>query len=165
MEPRFAEARPIASLDAEVCFLLKDSFYYGPDKLPEVTERKLVVPVALPDIPRQAPLLLRTGEAAGHERQLAGYFEQIVRLAEQHQMPFARIRHYFWLRLWLWNSAENVPRLVSLVRHVFRDRRLSELARRRAAGRGLRRRGAGLGAGSACRAGPAVGSGRGPGRG
>ncbi len=66
------------------------------------------MPLALPDIPRQVPRTLRTCEAAGHERQLAGYYERVVRLAEQHQMPFDRIRHYFWLRLWLWNGADKV---------------------------------------------------------
>jgi hypothetical protein len=108
MEPWFEDAKAISSLDMEVCFLLQDTFYYGPDTHPHVAERKLVEQLTPPEIPRKVAGMVRSSEATGYEQQLAAYYKQVVQLGRRHKKPFNNIRHYFWLRFWLWNSAEQV---------------------------------------------------------
>ena len=108
MEPWFAEAKRITSLDAKICFLLQHDFYYGPDSHPEVVERKEVEPLPSPNIARQAPSMVCSAEALGHEEELAHYYREVVRIARKHRQTFNAIRHYFWLRFWLWNSEQDV---------------------------------------------------------
>lgn len=105
MEPWFEEARHIAHLEAEIYFLLQESFYYGPD---DAVDLKPAVPLALPDIPRRVASIVQSYEAIGHEEKLAAYYEQIVRLSERYQKPFNRNDWYFWLRFRLRSEAENV---------------------------------------------------------
>jgi len=108
MESWFADAKEIATLDAEICFLLQDDFYFGPDSYPEVAERKEVEPLPAPNITRHVPSMVRCAEAVGHEEELANYYREVVRLARKHRKTFNDIRQYFWMRFWLWNSQEEV---------------------------------------------------------
>lgn len=108
MEPWFSDAKRISSLEAEICFLLQDEFYFGPDSYPEVSERKEVEPLASPSIPRRVPSMVCSAEAVGHEDQLADYYREVVRVAQSHGKAFNDIRQYFWLRFWLWNTEHEV---------------------------------------------------------
>ena len=105
----FATARPVDRLEAEICFLIQPRFYFGPDR-PAVPAdlQRLTVSLSPPDVPRAVPSKVRTSEAVGHEAQLLAYYEQIVRLAREHRLPFNAIRHCFWLRFWLWNEAQDI---------------------------------------------------------
>ena len=109
MEPWFAEANRIPSLEAEICFLIQDDFYYGPDRFSDINDRKkLAEQLTPPNIARVVPSMVRTSEVLGNEQELVAYYEQVVNLARKHNRPFNSIRQYFWLRFWLWNTEENV---------------------------------------------------------
>ncbi|MEI2429263.1 hypothetical protein RDV84_22750 [Lysobacter yananisis] len=102
-----SQTRNLPSLEAEVCFQIQDRFYYGPDRVSDPSDyERLAEKLAPPAIALVSPSMVRSAEALGHEAELAAYYRQIVRLARHHQRPFNSIRHYFWLRLWLWNSQQ-----------------------------------------------------------
>ncbi|QQP96626.1 hypothetical protein [Lysobacter enzymogenes] len=95
----------LPSLQANLCFLIHDRFYYGPDHPADPNDlERLTVPLSAPRIPVAHATVVTAAEALGHERELADYYRQIVRLAREHGRPFNSIRHCFWLRLWLWNA-------------------------------------------------------------
>ncbi|HEX5102440.1 MAG TPA: hypothetical protein VFV87_01430 [Pirellulaceae bacterium] len=108
MESWFADAKRITSLEAEICFLLQDDFYFGPDSYPEVAERKEVERLPSPNIMRHVPSMVRSAEAVGHEEELAKYYREVIRVAREHRKTFNDIRQYFWIRFWLWNTDEQV---------------------------------------------------------
>jgi hypothetical protein len=109
MQSWLSETRKIPSLQAEICFQIEDSFYYGPDRVSDISEReRLVEKLTPPRIESAVASLVRTSEALGQEQELAAYYGQIVRMARHHKRPFNAIRQYFWLRLWLWNTEHEV---------------------------------------------------------
>jgi hypothetical protein len=109
MEPWFSEATRIPSLEAEICFLIQDDFYYGPDRLADFADRqKFLEHLGPPDIQRFLPSMVRTSEAFGNELKLAAYYEQIVCLTCKHRLTFNAVRQYFWLRFWLWNTEQQI---------------------------------------------------------
>ena len=63
----------------------------------------------LPDIARRSDDRVSTAEAVGNERELVRYYDQIVRAARAHRIPFADISHLFWLRLVI-HDADGVER-------------------------------------------------------
>lgn len=100
MEPWFAHAKPIDSLEAEIGFCLQDAFQPVPGQPPE--------PLALPEFPRASRLWVRTSEAIGHEAELAAYYARVMQLAHKHGLRFGQVSHHFWMRLWLWNSEQDI---------------------------------------------------------
>lgn len=108
MESWYTQATTVPELTAEICFQLQPHFYYGPDRPADIAANRLVEPLTPPVIPRVVPSMVRTTEALGHEDQLASYYEQIVMLARKYKRPFNSIRHYFWLRFWLWSEEHKV---------------------------------------------------------
>jgi len=109
MESWFSTATRIPSLRAEICFLLKESLYYGPDRVTDIADfERLSEPLTLPEIPRVVTQLVRTTEAIGNEQELAAYYAQVIGAAQRHGLAFNSIRHHFWLRLWLWNEERGV---------------------------------------------------------
>jgi hypothetical protein len=109
MQAWFSTAKQLNGLDAEVCFLVQDEFYFGPDRLPPNTAREqFIAPLQTPTIPRAVASMLRTSELVGNESALIEYYRQIIELARSHRVPFNSLRHYFWLRFWLWNTAQQV---------------------------------------------------------
>lgn len=107
MQSWFANAKRISGLDAEVCFLLQSEFYFGPDRFPEDRER-FITPLTPPSMPLAVSSMVRSSEALSNEASLVAYYEQVIRLAREHRLPFNSYRHHFWLRLWFWNTAEQV---------------------------------------------------------
>src|SRR5579872_682654 len=108
MESWFADAKRLASLDAEICFLLHEDFYFGADSYPEVADRNEVESLPSPNFARNVPSMVRSKEAVGHEEELVNYYREVVRVARKHRKTFNDIRHYFWLRFWLWNTKEDI---------------------------------------------------------
>ncbi len=108
MESWFTEAKPISSLEAEICFLLRDDFYFGPDSFPQVSERREIELLPSPAIRRHIPSMVRASEALGHESELADYYQAVLRTARSHRKNFNEIRQYFWLRFWLWNTEQQI---------------------------------------------------------
>ena len=108
METWLKSAKRIKTLEAETCFLLHDDLYYGADRYPELSEGKLVESLSPPAISRQVPSIIRTSEAIDNVDELGRYYADIICLARKHQLPFNRIRQYFWLCFWLWNTEEDV---------------------------------------------------------
>ena len=107
MQSWFANAKRISSLNAEICFLLQNEFYFGPDRFPKDRER-FIAPLTPPSMPLAVPSMVRTSEALNNEASLVAYYQHVIRLARQHRLPFNSYRQHFWLRLWCWNTAEQV---------------------------------------------------------
>lgn len=104
MEKWMLEATEIPAIEADVCFLLSEEFYYGADTQEDVLENKKVVPLTLPAFPRQVEQMVRSKEAMGNEDALATYYEQVIALGKQHQKSFNQCRQCFWMRLWIWSE-------------------------------------------------------------
>jgi hypothetical protein len=107
MQSWFVNAKRISSLDAEICFLLQNEFYFGPDRFPEDRERFIAL-LKPPSISLAVPSMVRSSEVVNNEVALATYYQQVILLAREHRLPFNSYRHHFWLRLWLWNTPEQV---------------------------------------------------------
>lgn len=108
MEVRSLEAKALDSLEPQICFLISKDFYYGPDRHADLSERKFVEKLIPPMLHQEFPSIVRTGEALGHEKELADYYWQIVSTARRHAKHFNQIRHYFCMRLWLSNATEKL---------------------------------------------------------
>jgi hypothetical protein len=100
VEPWFADAKPIDSLEPEIAFHLWDEFHPAPGRQPE--------PLALPEFPRASRLLARTSEAVGHEAELAAYYGRVAALARWHALKLHQVRQYFWMDLRLDNEEADV---------------------------------------------------------
>jgi hypothetical protein len=102
-------SRHISTLQVEICFLLAENFYTGdPYNLTQFHDPSFQLALEMPNFPRHVHILARSEEVVSYEDALANYYLQIARLAKQHGQDFNTIRHYFWLRLWLWNTDEDV---------------------------------------------------------
>jgi hypothetical protein len=105
MQPWFSEAKAVPSLQVEVCFSIQERFYYGPDRLTDVSDlERNAEKLVPPRIQAAVPSRIRVSEVLGHERELAAYYQQIISLARHHKRPFKSLQHYFWLSFWLWND-------------------------------------------------------------
>lgn len=100
MEPWFAHAKPINSLEPEIAFHLQDEFHPAPGRPPE--------PLALPEFPRASRLRACTSEAIGHEAELAAYYGRVTALVRQHALTLHQVRQYFWMDLRLDNEDAGV---------------------------------------------------------
>lgn len=85
-----SQTAPVEKVEAEICFLLLEEFNGRP--------------LELPSFPRLVRLLVRTSELTGNEESLASYYRQLLNLAQKERRPFNEVRHYFWLRLFFWNT-------------------------------------------------------------
>lgn len=108
MESWTLEAKELSTLEAEICFLLKKEFYYGPDRHTEIVSGKYMQPLTLPSFSRKVELLARTSEIISNESTLADYYLQVINIAQKHKKPFNNYRHIFWIRLWLWNTDASI---------------------------------------------------------
>ena len=100
MEPWFADAKPINSLEPEIAFHLWDEFQPVRDRPAE--------PLAPPEFPRAERLRVCTLEAIGHEPELAAYYRRVAALARQQGLELHQVRQYFWLDLRLDNEDADV---------------------------------------------------------
>jgi hypothetical protein len=100
VEPWFAHAKPIDSLEPEIAFHLWDEFHPAAGGQPK--------PLALPEFPRASRLLACTSEVLGHEAELAAYYAQVAALARRHALKLDQVRQYFWMDLRLDNDGANV---------------------------------------------------------
>lgn len=103
------KSRNIGSLNLEVCFQLQESFYIGdPNSLEQLQDEKYRELVELPSFQCVVPAMARTSEAIESTNELASYYKNIIEKSVVLGKPFNEIRQYFWLRLWLWNTEEDV---------------------------------------------------------
>ncbi|MBU2708937.1 hypothetical protein KCM76_23280 [Zooshikella marina] len=99
----------IDSLDLEVCFLLQDNFYIGDSNNHEqLQDEKYREPLELPPFERVVPTMARTSEVIENVGELATYYKNIIEKSVALKKPFNEIRQDFWLRLWFWNTEEDV---------------------------------------------------------
>jgi len=103
MKDWFDSATLVEDATVEVGFLLFPDFYYGPDRHPDVVERKEVEPLRMPAFARSAERLATSIEAEPHVEELIRYYADVVRLGRKHGMSFNQFRQYFWLRLGIFN--------------------------------------------------------------
>lgn len=102
-------SKEIDSLELEVCFQLQDTFYIGdPNSHEQLQDEKYHEPLELPAFERVVPTMARTSEAIGNTEALAAYYKSIIEKAAVLKKPFNEIRQDFWLRLWLWNTEQDV---------------------------------------------------------
>lgn len=102
-------SRKIESLDLEICFQLQDNFYTGdPNNVDQQDDERYREPLELPPFARAVETLARTSEAIQHRNDLAVYYKTIVERSAALNKGFNEIRQYFWLRLWFWNTDEDV---------------------------------------------------------
>ncbi|WP_156480573.1 hypothetical protein [Aquipseudomonas alcaligenes] len=103
------QSKNIDYLDLEVCFQLHDNFYIGdPNSHEQLQDEKYRETVKLPPFERVVPTMARTSEAIGHTNELASYYKNLIEKSVGRNKPFNEIRQYFWLRLWFWNTEEDV---------------------------------------------------------
>jgi hypothetical protein len=103
------ESKNIDCLDLEVCFQLQDNFYIGdPNSYEQLQDDKYLEAVELPPFERVVPTMARTSEAIGYTNELASYYKNLIEKSVGRNKPFNEIRQYFWLRLWFWNTEEDV---------------------------------------------------------
>ena len=103
MKDWFDSAPLVEDATVEVAFLLFPDFYYGPDRSPDVVERKELEPLRIPAFARFTERLATTAEVEPHVEELIRYYADVVRLGRKYGMSFDRIRQYFWLRLGIFN--------------------------------------------------------------
>jgi len=97
----FESAPLVENAAVEIAFLLRTDFYYGPDGHQDITEKKLIAPLGLPEFPRVVASQATTREAEHHTDELIRYYADIIRFAQQYSRNIEQVRHYFWLRLYL----------------------------------------------------------------
>jgi hypothetical protein len=103
------KSKNIDGLELEVCFQLQDSFYIGdPNSHEQLQDEKYREAMALPSFERVVPTMARTSEAIENTNELASYYKNIIEKSVALEKPFNDIRQYFWLRLWFWNTEEDV---------------------------------------------------------
>ena len=96
-------------LSVDISFLLIDTFYTGdPNNHTQLNDPSYRQPIILPDIPRAADLLLGAREVIGSEAELIRYYQDILQHAQQIGRSCYEIRHYFWMRLWLWHPEMDI---------------------------------------------------------
>ena len=103
------KSKEIGNLDLEVCFQLKDNFFIGaPNSYEQLQNEKYRETLELPSFKRVVPSMARTSEVCGNTDELVSYYKNIIEKSIALSKPFNEIRRYFWLRLWFWNTEENV---------------------------------------------------------
>jgi hypothetical protein len=102
-------SKPIDNLDIEISFALNGRFYTGdPNNSAQIQDKAYYEPFALPAFPLADEQQASTAEIDGHERLLADYYKRLLERASQVNKGFDQISHYFWMRMSLWNEAEDV---------------------------------------------------------
>lgn len=101
------ESSALSGLEVEICFLLDEQFYTGdPNNAEQLNDPKFKVPLELPDFPRVVPTMVRTTEALPHLDALIRYYRILIEKGLAVGRNFNELRHYFWTRLWFWNTEE-----------------------------------------------------------
>jgi hypothetical protein len=102
-------SRLIDKLDIEIFFELNSTFYLGdPNNSKQLNDKAYREPFALPAFPRAIELSASTAEVSGHELLLADYYQRLLERASTLNKGFGDISLYFWMKMNLWNEAENV---------------------------------------------------------
>jgi hypothetical protein len=99
--------REIPFVSIEIVYLLNQHLTTGTPQPINKKGKRFVhasVPIPQPAINRVVDTQITTAELVGHEKSLGKYYQQILALAQEHKLPLSAVRHYFWLRLWIWNS-------------------------------------------------------------
>lgn len=103
------ESKPIENLEVEICFLLQKDFFVGDPHDPEqLNDEKYRETLSLPEIEREAEMLVRTKEVEANEPALVEYYKEIADRAKRLHRTLNDVRQYFWCGLWLFNEDEAV---------------------------------------------------------
>lgn len=104
MKSWFENAKRIESIETEICFLLNGELFLWADS----TRGEIEESLSPPEFQRHLPSMARSSEICGNEPELIRYYNDIIRIARKNRLAFNDIRQYFWMRLWLWNTAEKI---------------------------------------------------------
>jgi len=103
------ESKPIDHLEVEICFQLAEPFYMGdPNNSRQLDDDKFYEETKLPSFARVIETMARTREVISNEQELANHYKAIVDYSSSQGLSLDEVRQYFWLRLWFWNTKENV---------------------------------------------------------
>lgn len=99
----------ITDLESEICYLINDNFFIGnPNDTSQFQNAELNVALKPLKINREAKQIVTTKEAFNNEIQLSEYYKSILELKKKHKKSFNEVHHLFWLRLWIWNSKDEI---------------------------------------------------------
>lgn len=88
-----------AEIEVEVAFLIKDSFYFGPDDdLTDESKQRFSEPIYQPALAMQANRRVLSSEVQRNPEELIKYYRDVIRLAGKHGKPLSPAGPYFWLR-------------------------------------------------------------------
>lgn len=90
------KARPVEEATIEVGFVIRDSFYYGPENA-ILSKSALREPLYQPQVARYGGLVF-TGALETSVEELVNYYADVLRLIRKHCKDLSRQSHYFWLR-------------------------------------------------------------------
>ena len=92
------ESLLLNDLNVEIMFIFNDKFTSGSNEFE----------LKLPAFPRVVESMARTCEVTDNENELILYYKSVINYAIEQQLTFNEVRHYFWIRLWLWNSERDI---------------------------------------------------------
>lgn len=99
----------IDKLEVEICFLIEERFYMGdPNNINQLDDDTYYEEIKLPSFSRVVETMARTNEVISNEHELANYYKTIADYSSSQGLSLDEVRQYFWLRLWFWNTEENV---------------------------------------------------------
>jgi hypothetical protein len=91
-------AEPAVSVNADIGFLIRESYYYGPENsFTQEQWNQLREPLYQPKVAQFHGYVL-SAELAESASELVTYYLDVVRLCARHQKDIARQKTYFWIR-------------------------------------------------------------------
>ena len=101
-------SRLINDLETEMCYQLSDRFFIGnPLNSKELHDEDLFIKIDFPSFERKVIQIARTSEVQNNEVQLSNYYKNILNKAGNYGKSYLLIHHYFWIRLWFWQTEKD----------------------------------------------------------
>ncbi|QLE98257.1 hypothetical protein [Neptunomonas phycophila] len=102
-------SKEINDLEIEICFQLQESFYTGDlNNYEQLQDKKYHEAIEMPSFGRVVETMARTSEVIDSQEELVSYYKTVIEKSQALNKPFNEIKQYFWLRLWFWNTGEDV---------------------------------------------------------
>ena len=91
-------AKPVEAIRVDVGFLIRESFYYGPENgFTQEQWQQLREPLYQPKVEKYGDYLLST-ELGELTSELVLYYQDVLRLVASHQKEIGQELDYFWMR-------------------------------------------------------------------
>lgn len=93
------ECEPLDFVNVDISFCINEDFYYGPNDVISMAERKQTTPLPSVTSKSAETFNLRSQKAEIFAEKLLEYYEEVLRLAKNYGKKDWEISHYFWLKL------------------------------------------------------------------